>query len=98
MKLEQYNTYKITATFKDENGQVVSASNVKIYVSKPDGTMIVDGEDMSTVENNYVYYLDTSILPHLGKYYLRVEGYISNRRISNTEAFVLVKCVEEVTN
>ena len=98
MKLEQYNTYKITATFKDENDQVVSASNVKIYILKYDGTPVVDGAAMSTVQDHYVYFLDTSILPELGKYYVRVEGTISNRRVSNTETFVLVRCIEEVTS
>jgi len=98
MKLEQYNTYKIVATFKDENGQVVSATNVKIYVVQYDGTTVIDGEDMSSVENNYVYFLDTSQLPKLGKYYLRIEGYISGRKVSNTEVFTLVRCVEEVTD
>jgi len=98
VKLEKYNTYKITATFKDENDQVVTATNVKIYITKYDGTAVIDGADMSAVQNSYVYFLDTSNLPELGKYYLRITGTISNRTVSNTEVFELVRCIEEVTN
>jgi len=95
MQLEQYNTYKIWAQFRDENGEIVTASNVQIIIDKEDGTNVIT-ENMSPEIDHYIYFLDTSNLPELGKYFLRVTGIVSERRVSNTEKIELVRLIEEM--
>ena len=89
------NTYKISGTFLDKNGNPVTASETKFRVYSSDYTSevvsamsMISGDTLGT----YVAYFDTGALP-VGKYIFRIEGIVSSYKVGDN-AYVKIMNVE----
>ena len=89
------NTYEITGTFVDKNGDPVAASDTKFRVYSSDymtemitPIIMTEGATLGT----YVAYLYTGLLT-AGKYIFRIEGTVATKIIGDNE-YVKIMYVE----
>ena len=89
------NTYEISGTFVDKDGDPVVASDTKFKVYSSDYTTEII-EPITMIAGGtvglYIAYLDTGLLP-AGKYIFRIEGTVATKRIGDNE-YVKIMHVE----
>jgi hypothetical protein len=92
-QLEYRNTYKVTATFYDENDTIVVATSPTLTVTKKNGTSL-HTDTMSPSGDDYIAYVDTLVdLALTGTFILRVQGLVSSKTVSNTMYIDVVEVI-----
>jgi uncharacterized protein YfaS (alpha-2-macroglobulin family) len=93
-RYERGDTVRVTAVFKDNEGNLITPTSPQYDVRKPDQTYLVEATTISAIgTGTYKADIDMALTADLGTYVVRVYGMYNGHRILNSEHFIIVDVI-----